>query len=310
MRKVWITALTHDEAPTQTLMRTVATYGLAVDGHFWSDDLKNMAWASAAEPLEHKESVLWIITGPAASFGSESIRYGLSMLALMAQARRGLGFPVVIIPSDGNVDVAGMPTPLRSAEDCRALAEGLVDGVIDAVATDHAPHDGADGEQGRQRASPLEANPVALPEEGHRPGCHADEDAIGRQQQVAAAVNLSSHRGFESAAALHREVTRHRPHEAGLAADGAVTLCAGLVPHLQREVIVDIGPAELLGHGAPIDHRLGLRIGGAEIRRKHPALEGFLPDRPPRIVRPEGSMRAIVRRNESRTQAVVSVSAT
>jgi len=30
--------------------------------------------------------------------------------------------------------------PLRSAEDCRALAEGLVDGVIDAVATDHAPH--------------------------------------------------------------------------------------------------------------------------------------------------------------------------
>ena len=116
MRKVWITALTHDEAPTQTLMRTVATYGLAVDGHFWSDDLKNMAWASAAEPLEHKETVLWVISGPAASFGSESIRYGLAMLTLMAQARRGLGFPVVLVPSDGEVAAAGLPTPLRSAE--------------------------------------------------------------------------------------------------------------------------------------------------------------------------------------------------
>jgi len=30
--------------------------------------------------------------------------------------------------------------PLRSAEDCRALAAGLANGVIDAVATDHAPH--------------------------------------------------------------------------------------------------------------------------------------------------------------------------
>jgi dihydroorotase len=30
--------------------------------------------------------------------------------------------------------------PLRTAPDCRALAAGLVDGTIDAIATDHAPH--------------------------------------------------------------------------------------------------------------------------------------------------------------------------
>lgn len=30
--------------------------------------------------------------------------------------------------------------PLRTAEDCRALLDGLADGTIDAVATDHAPH--------------------------------------------------------------------------------------------------------------------------------------------------------------------------
>jgi dihydroorotase len=30
--------------------------------------------------------------------------------------------------------------PLRTADDCRALLEGLIDGTVDAVATDHAPH--------------------------------------------------------------------------------------------------------------------------------------------------------------------------
>jgi hypothetical protein len=116
MRKVWITALTHDEAPTQSLMRTVATYGLAVDGHFWADDLKNVAWASAAEPLENKETVLWIITGPGESFRSESIRYGLAMLALQVQGAKGFGFPVAVIPSSGEVAAAELPTPLRAAE--------------------------------------------------------------------------------------------------------------------------------------------------------------------------------------------------
>src|SRR4051812_18752412 len=33
-----------------------------------------------------------------------------------------------------------MMPPLRTAADCEALLEGLVDGTIDAVATDHAPH--------------------------------------------------------------------------------------------------------------------------------------------------------------------------
>ncbi|HZG97996.1 MAG TPA: dihydroorotase [Nocardioidaceae bacterium] len=36
--------------------------------------------------------------------------------------------------------------PLRAAEDVRALREGLADGTIDAVATDHAPHPGEDKE--------------------------------------------------------------------------------------------------------------------------------------------------------------------
>jgi len=33
-----------------------------------------------------------------------------------------------------------MNPPLREAADCQALAEGLADGTVDAIATDHAPH--------------------------------------------------------------------------------------------------------------------------------------------------------------------------
>ena len=35
---------------------------------------------------------------------------------------------------------AKMNPPLRGADDCRALIEGLADGTVDAIATDHAPH--------------------------------------------------------------------------------------------------------------------------------------------------------------------------
>lgn len=35
---------------------------------------------------------------------------------------------------------AKMAPPLRSAEDCKACREGLADGTLDAIATDHAPH--------------------------------------------------------------------------------------------------------------------------------------------------------------------------
>jgi len=34
-----------------------------------------------------------------------------------------------------------MYPPLRSKEDVEALWEGLIDGTIDAIATDHAPHE-------------------------------------------------------------------------------------------------------------------------------------------------------------------------
>lgn len=52
---------------------------------------------------------------------------------------------VAVMQSNGDVALAydtnaKMYPPLRSAEDAAACVEGLMDGTIDAIATDHAPH--------------------------------------------------------------------------------------------------------------------------------------------------------------------------
>jgi len=117
MKKVWITALTkEDEGQVEKLVKTLKQYGLAPGGHFWSDDLQNMAWMAAQEELLAKETALWLIVGSAGAFGVESIRYGLSLLAITAQARRGHGFPVLVAASSGEVKVESLSTPLRNAE--------------------------------------------------------------------------------------------------------------------------------------------------------------------------------------------------
>ena len=66
--------------------------------------------------------------------------------------------------------------PLRPEEDVRALREGLADGTIDAVATDHAPHARHDKEHAFVDASPgmlgLEtALAVVERGHGHAAGC-------------------------------------------------------------------------------------------------------------------------------------------
>jgi dihydroorotase len=58
------------------------------------------------------------------------------------RAEAGLGLPSWLVPTrlppyDTSTRVC---PPLRSEEDCEALIEGLRDGTIDAIATDHSPH--------------------------------------------------------------------------------------------------------------------------------------------------------------------------
>ncbi|MGQ0516917.1 hypothetical protein ACT453_41270, partial [Bacillus sp. D-CC] len=45
-----------------------------------------------------------------------------------------------------------MNPPLRGKEDHAALIEGLLDGTIDMIATDHAPHTAEEKAQGIERA--------------------------------------------------------------------------------------------------------------------------------------------------------------
>jgi len=71
--------------------------------------------------------------------------------AIREAKKRGLAVTAEATPhhlalSDEDVGVSGydpdfkMNPPLRSKDDVKAVREGLADGTIDAVATDHAPH--------------------------------------------------------------------------------------------------------------------------------------------------------------------------
>ena len=46
-----------------------------------------------------------------------------------------------------------MNPPLRSAEDRQALIEGIVDGPIDMIATDHAPHSAEEKSRGLEKSA-------------------------------------------------------------------------------------------------------------------------------------------------------------
>ena len=116
MKKIWITALDKDEQEVQKLMVTLKNYGLGVDGHFWVDDLAKMAWDSALETLSAKDVALWIILGKADQYEISTICQGLSLLALSVQYRRGVGFPVLLVSTKGDINPARLPTPFKGAD--------------------------------------------------------------------------------------------------------------------------------------------------------------------------------------------------
>lgn len=115
MKKVWITALVRDHEAVQKLMTTVKTYGLDAGGHFWVDDIKRMSWTAPLAELQAKETALWIIMGPPDQFKASTIRFGLSMIAVSMQFRKGMGFPIMIL-TEGELTADSLPTPLKGAE--------------------------------------------------------------------------------------------------------------------------------------------------------------------------------------------------
>lgn len=114
-KKIWTTMLEKDEAKGRALFEAVHRYGMAAGGHFWTDDLDKMQWAGAFSELAKPDTALWLVKGTAASFAAPSVRYGLSMLALMVQALKGYGFPVVLVCEGAPLMPDTLPTPFKGA---------------------------------------------------------------------------------------------------------------------------------------------------------------------------------------------------
>ena len=84
------------------------------------------------------------------------------VLPLIREAKaRGLDVtcetaPHYLILNDGDLKEQGrykMNPPIRSEEDRLALIEGIVDGTIDMIATDHAPHSREEKDRGLEKSA-------------------------------------------------------------------------------------------------------------------------------------------------------------
>jgi hypothetical protein len=120
MKKIWLSSLNSSKEEVQKTMASLQKYGLAVDGHFWQDDLDKMTWTAPRQAILDKNTNLWAIIASAEDLLSPSNRYGLSMLALTVQAAKGLDFPIIILQNAGEtVSADTLPTPLA---DCDILS--------------------------------------------------------------------------------------------------------------------------------------------------------------------------------------------
>ena len=105
--------------------------------------------ASSEDVMVARDVILSEATGAKTHIAHISTR---NSIEIVRQARR-LGIPVTceVTPHHfalADEDIPGydsnykMKPPLRSRVDAQAALEGIVDGVVDAIATDHAPHTG------------------------------------------------------------------------------------------------------------------------------------------------------------------------
>lgn len=126
MKTIWLTSLESSKDAVNKLMSQMRTYGLEIDGHFWKDDLKNMAWMAARDNLADSKVSFWVILGSDDELLNSDIRYGLSLLAITTQAKRGLHFPVIILQTHGDlISTDQLTMPLKGAEILSASDPGL-----------------------------------------------------------------------------------------------------------------------------------------------------------------------------------------
>ena len=116
MKKVFMSMLEKDQATVQKIMAEIKKYGLAVDGHFWTENVEKMEWMGPRPELLNQDTALWLIVAGKEGLGSPATRFGLALLSITVQAGRGLGFPTIILNNSGKpLDAADLPTPLKHA---------------------------------------------------------------------------------------------------------------------------------------------------------------------------------------------------
>jgi len=137
MKKIWMTSLLTAEETVKRVMTQLRSYGLDADGRFWEDNLAQMAWIHARDEIVDPKVALWLILASNDRLAVPSIRYGLSLLAVTVQARRGHGFPIVILVDGAEPAVPeGLPTPLRGADWLSLADQGF---CAKLVAKSHRP---------------------------------------------------------------------------------------------------------------------------------------------------------------------------
>ena len=126
MKTIWVTSLGFSPDPVKQLMSQMKTYGIEVQGHFWTDDLKKMAWMAARDSLVDGKISMWGILGSRDELLAPDNLYGLSLLAITAQAQRGLHFPIMILQNQGeSISPEQLSTPLQGVEVMSASDTGL-----------------------------------------------------------------------------------------------------------------------------------------------------------------------------------------
>lgn len=115
MKQVWVTSLDKDPAVVGSLLATIRQYGLAAEGHFWTDDLGKIAWKGALDRIVDPAVAVWVVVGGSKPVAA-SVGFGLTLLALSAAQQRRQGPVLVWLDRTGKMTAAQLPTPFQGAE--------------------------------------------------------------------------------------------------------------------------------------------------------------------------------------------------
>ena len=140
MKKVWLTSVGSGEETVKGIMKQFKTYGLEVDGHFWNNDLKGIAWMAPRDNLIDPAVAIWLIIGSAEELLASDNLYGLSLLTIAVQAQRGHHFPIMILQTQGQlIEPDQLSTPLKGTNVMMASDTGLGAKIVAKVHTAPTP---------------------------------------------------------------------------------------------------------------------------------------------------------------------------